>query len=315
MITGCGDELDDICRKLQCTNLNFFGHLVYSCYKYDGVTSISAVRKNCERSIKIDIIANGNQTWVKIIARNPESIKDEVLGRCEYGAKDILAVADEFTQIASMELNFFRPPTVVFDFLNPIDESLELALEEKGIIIGRKFKASTMSPQHVITKLNVDITTMLAYVSELSNGEHTEHSFKERLLNEQAAMERKEPIKPKLDAAFEGKELICCDTAVKSFDEIIKLLAGPKEKERAEVLKSRMKILPDIEHPEEIISIELSSQIKERSRKIFAFGIFLQAVTITSNEGFKRAAKMKNLDIPIITHEARALTEEKQIEV
>lgn len=85
---GC--DTADISRKLQCTNLNFFSHLVNSLYNYDDITFISAVRKRDELSIKIDFIANDNQTWVKIIARNSDSIRDEVLGRCEYGAKNIL---------------------------------------------------------------------------------------------------------------------------------------------------------------------------------------------------------------------------------
>lgn len=302
-------------RKLQCTNLNFFGHLVNSLYNYDDITYISAVRKNEDRSIKIDFIANDNQTWVKIIARNSESIKDEVLGRCEYGSKNILAVADEFLEVALSELNFFCTPVVVFDFLNPIDENLEEELELKGIILGRKFRESSTLHQRVTSsKLNIDITTMLAYVSELSNG-GSNFRFHEKLLDEQAEMERKTPIRPTLDKIFEGKELICCETAVKSFDEIVKLLAGPNEKVRAADLKQRMLILPDVEEPEKVINLELSSQIKERSRKIFAFGIFHEAVTVSSNVGFKRAAKMKNLNIPMITHQARALTEEKQTEV
>ena len=273
------------------------------------------MRKFGEQSIKIDFIANNNQTWVKIIARNSESIKDEVLGRCEYGSKSILAVAHEFLEVASSQLNFFRPPKVVFDFLNPIDENLEKALEEKGIVIGRKFREATSVSKDVEDyesfKLNIDITTMLAYVSELSNG-GTNCRFNEKLLEEQAMTERKEPIKPILDKVFEGKQLICCETAVKSFDEIIELLAGPNEKLRAKDLKKKVQILPDIEEPEKVINLELSSQIKERSRKIFAFGIYHKAITVSSNAGFKRAAKMKNLDIPMITHSARALTELKQ---
>lgn len=272
------DEVD-VNRKLQCTNLNFFSHLVNSLYNYDDITSISAVRKFGDRSIKIDIIANENLTWVKIIARNSESIKDEVLGRCEYGAKDILAVADEFLDIASSQFNFFRPPNVVFDFLNPIDAKLEKSLEGKGIILGRKFRESTQSYQQDYSKLNVDITTMLAYVSELSNG-GVNWRFNEKLLEEQRATERKEPIKPILDKVFEGKEMICCETAVRSFNEIVDLLAGPSEKKRAEELKRRMTILPDVDHPEQVISLELSAQIKERSRKIFAFGIFHKAITV-----------------------------------
>lgn len=271
------------------------------------------MRKVGDLSIKIDFIANNNQTWVKIIARNSESIKDEVLGRCEYGAKNILSVADEFLEVAHSQMNFFQPPTVVFDFLNPIDEKLECSLEAKGIVLGRKFREQESVEIKVNKILNVDISTMLAYVSELSNG-GCNHKFNEKLLEEQAAMERKQPIKPELEKLFEGKQLICCETAVKSFDEIIELLAGPREKLRAAELKQMLTILPDVESPEKIINVELSSQIKERSRKIFAFGIFHKAITVSSNVGFKRSAKMKNLDIPMVSHSARALTENKQIE-
>lgn len=275
---------------------------------YDEIKSISAVKKCEDLTIKTDFIANDNQTWVKIIARNSESIKDEVLGRCEYGAKNILAVADEFMEVASSQLNFFRPPTVVFDFLNPIDEELEKSLEAKGVVLGRKFVAT---PKKSSSKLNIDITTMLAYISELSNG-GAHHIFQERLINEQAEMERKQPLKPILDKIFEGKQLICCETAVKSFNEIIELLGGPKEKQRAEDLKQRIKILTDVENPEKIINLELSAQIKERSRRIFAFAIYHEAVTVSSNVGFMRAAKMKNFNVPMFTHSPRALTENKQ---
>lgn len=304
----------DVNRKLQCTNLSFFSHLVNSLYNYDEIRSISAVRKVNDVSIKIDIIANDNQTWVKIIARNSESIKDEVLGRCEYGSKNILAVADEFLEVANSQMNFFRPPRVVFDFLNTIDEKLEMELESKGIVLGRKFRELQGAEVKVNMIVNVDISTMLAYVSELSNG-GCNHRFNEKLLEEQASLERKQPIKPQLDKIFEGKQLICCETAVKSFDEIVELLAGKREKSRAVELKKMLTILPDVESPEKVINVELSSQIKERSRKIFAFGIFHQAITVSSNVGFKRSAKMKNLDIPMIAHSARALTENKQIEI
>lgn len=302
----------DVHRKLQCTNLNFFSHLVSSLYNYEEITAISTVRKSEEQSIRIDIIANDNRTWVNIIARNSDSILDEALGRCEFGCKDILAVADEWKQVSD-QMNFFQAPTVVFDFLHQINDELEQALEEKGIVIGRKFHKSPLKSHRECSKLNIDITTLIAYVSELSNG-GAHHKFNENLLEKQAATERKEAIKPILDSLFEGKQLICCETAVNSFDEIIRLLAGPNETARAEELKKRLTILPDVENPENIIKLDLSAQIKERSRKIFAFGVFHEAVTVTSNHGFKRSAKMQNLDIPTFIHGARALTENKQVE-
>lgn len=252
---------------------------------------------------------------MKIIARSSESINDGVLGRGEYGSKDILEVADEFVAVSSSHMNFFKPPVVVFDFLHEIDPRLETTLEEKGIILGRKYKQCQQHRDNVqdlnsIGRLNLDVTTMLAYVSELTNG-GAHKRYKEGLLNDQATIERQKPTKPFLDELFRGKQLICCETAMQSFDEITKLLAGPEEKIRCEELKKKIEVLPDIENAEDIIDVELTSQIKERSRKIFAFGIANKAVTLTANAGFGRSAKMKNYEIPMITHSARALAEMK----
>lgn len=308
------DELD-VQRKLQCTNLIFFNHLVNSLYNYENISLISTTKrhKQDDWTIKVDIIANGNATWVKIIARSSESINDGVIGRGEYGSKDILEVADEFMEVSSSHMNFFKPPVVVFDFLHEIDSRLECALEEKGIILGRKYKECQQRDIQDLTsigRLNLDVTTMLAYVSELTNG-GAHKKYKEGLLNEQAIIERQKPTKPFLDELFRDKELICCETAMASFDEITKLLAGPGEKLRCEELKKKITILPDIENAGDIIDVELTSQIKERSRKIFAFGIANKAVTLTANAGFGRSAKMKNYEIPMITHSARALAEMK----
>lgn len=290
--------------------------------KYHKITGISQVqRRNVDdKTIRIDIISTNDSTdvfWIKIIARNSDSIIDEVMGRCEYGSKDILEVAEEFLDMSlDTEMNFFRPPKVIFDFLHSIDSFLEDKLEQLGVILGRKFRSSELASDTIKSSnmtLNVDVSTMLAYISELSNG-GINYKFGEQLLEDQAIVERREPIKPVLDKIFEGKKLIACETAVNSFEQIIKLLAGPNEKKRAEEFIARLEIFPDVEHPEDIINLELSSQIKERSRKIFAFGIFHEAITVSSNSGFKRAARMKNLDIPMISHSARALTELKQRE-
>ncbi|CAG9809742.1 unnamed protein product [Chironomus riparius] len=317
------NDIESVRRQLHCTNLNFYSHLVNSLDRYSKYHKVSAIaqvkrRNSDDKAIRIDIVCDDSNEvlWIKIIARNSESIIDEVMGRCEYGCKDVLEVGEEYLDIAlDTEVNFFRPPKVIFDFLNPVDESIENELEENGIILGRKYQAceSLRDDQQVSKTLNVDVSTMLAYISELSNG-GINYKFDEQLLEDQVAVERKEPIKPVLDKIFDGKKLIACETAVKSFDEIIKLLAGPNETRRAEEFKSRITVLTDVEHPEEIINLDLSAQIKERSRKIFAFGIFHKAVTASSNCGFKRAAKMKNLDIPIINHSARALSELKQRE-
>ncbi len=54
-----------------------------------------------------------------------------------------------------------------------------------------------------ITKLNLDVTSLLAYVSNLTNG-HTNVSFKTAILTQQLEAERKNPQKPILEAIFKG---------------------------------------------------------------------------------------------------------------
>lgn len=57
-----------------------------------------------------------------------------------------------------------------------------------------------------IDKLNLDVTTMLAYVSALTNGSNFE--FADRILAQQSAMERSMPVKSMLDKIFAGKKII-----------------------------------------------------------------------------------------------------------
>lgn len=58
-----------------------------------------------------------------------------------------------------------------------------------------------------IDKLNLDVTTMLAYVSALTNGSNFE--FSDRILAQQSALERTAPVKSMLDKIFEGKIIFC----------------------------------------------------------------------------------------------------------
>ena len=72
------------------------------------------------------------------------------------------------------------------------------------------------------------------------------------------------------------------------------MLGGPKEKQRAEELTKRIEILPDVTAiPDELASIKYSGKINERSLLIFAFGMHMKAVTVTSNKAFVRSAKMQ----------------------
>ena len=70
------------------------------------------------------------------------------------------------------------------------------------------------------SRLNLDITAMIAYVSALTNG-GCNFTFKEPVLCQQAAWEREKPVKTLLDSLFSGKELLCCHSAMQDFKTIM----------------------------------------------------------------------------------------------
>lgn len=156
----------------------------------------------------------------------------------------------------------------------------------------------------------------MAYVSSLTNGS-CNWKFNEEILTEQAIRENECHVKEYLDKAFEGKELIACETAIESFLTILKTVGGENEKKRSEAFLNRIKALPDLTVNEETeilerYKLQISGKIRERTYKIVAFGLHHEAITVTANKGAIEAAKMQGVSIPSIVHEARALTEQKE---
>ncbi|XP_059620849.1 UPF0415 protein C7orf25 homolog [Phlebotomus argentipes] len=266
--------------------------------------------------LRVDIVCDKGMSWLKIFARKSKSIKDAASGQGKYGSKSILDHADEFLEVASENPINFRRPTIYFVCLHPLDDGLVSELQKKGIVVrnftpGQEFSTEEAKQSHSL--LNLDITTLLCHVSSQTNGS-CYWEFHEAILTEQARSERKNPLKAILEKFFEGKRLICCETAAKSFREIVDLLGGPGEKERTEELMRRVEVLPDVtEIPEKWRNLQIRGKIKPRSFQIFIFGMFHNALTVTSNEGFIRAVKtQEGIEIPAYIHEARALTELKE---
>lgn len=184
---------------------------------------------------RVDIVADHGRTWIKVIARNPKALSDVVNGEASYGTKSILDHAEYYAHAARENPCRFVTPKVwlsgfclssicfhsniefrvdvivwlqvIFDFANSISNELVNALTEKGVdvrIDGQSNVAVASEIVHEITTLNLDITTLLTYVSAQANG-HANWEFEEPLLNEQASKERRNPVKPFLDSLFEGK--------------------------------------------------------------------------------------------------------------
>lgn len=93
------------------------------------------------------------------------------------------------------------------DCNNASDDSLQTCVSERSTEVNCSVLSSGPSSvidcSHDDQKLNLDVTTMLAYVSGLTNG-RSNFEFKEPLLTQQAEWERARPVKPMLDHLFEG---------------------------------------------------------------------------------------------------------------
>uniref|UniRef100_A0A6I8N610 Chromosome 7 open reading frame 25 n=1 Tax=Ornithorhynchus anatinus TaxID=9258 RepID=A0A6I8N610_ORNAN len=162
----------------------------------------------------------------------------------------------------------------------------------------------------VCTRVNLDITTLITYVSALSYG-GCYLVFREKVLTEQAAQERKERVLPQLEAFMQGKELFACESAVKDFQSILDTLGGPGERERAAALIGRIQVVPD-QPSDRALRLVASSKINSRSLTVFGTGDALKAVTMTANSGFVRAASNQGVKFSVFIHQPRALTESKE---
>uniref|UniRef100_U3KI76 Chromosome 7 open reading frame 25 n=1 Tax=Ficedula albicollis TaxID=59894 RepID=U3KI76_FICAL len=163
---------------------------------------------------------------------------------------------------------------------------------------------------NVCNRVNLDITTLITYVSALSYG-GCYFVFKEKVLTEQAAQERRERVLPQLKEFMEGKELFACESAVRDFQSILETLGGPGEKERAALLVKRINVVPD-QPSDRALGLVASSKINSRSLAIFGTGDTLKAITMTANSGFVRAAANQGVRFSVFVHQPRALTESKE---
>ena len=149
-----------------------------------------------DKKITVDVVCDDGLLWIKVVAKNSQALDLNSQGNNQFGQRSILDQADHFVQCASQNLRGFRPPRVQFAFFNGISASLTQDLEERGVqVLGPDLQPlGTPQPLHKAVEgelggspdeyLNLDITTMIAYVSALTNGQ-TEFMFNQPYLEHQ----------------------------------------------------------------------------------------------------------------------------------
>ncbi|XP_014610392.1 PREDICTED: UPF0415 protein C7orf25 homolog [Polistes canadensis] len=339
-------------EHLQSTNLIHLDAMVMRLFNSKEPTGVMKPFKYEGSRLEVDIVCMNGGSWVKVIARNARALTLISLGNGEYGQKSILDQAEFYLQCAKHHPYLYKSPEVVFYFAYGIEEILAKRLESIGITVegdrinnyenenneieidetlfvshlnGRKpseeFKKSpvfdlvNLNPTSIaeeIQILNLDVSTLLAYVSNMTNG-YDHFVYKEPLLTQQAEMERKRPVKPILDKLFKGKTIVICQTAYKNFMNIIDVIGGPKETLRAQELLKRVKIVDDVQTGRIMEQLSLGGKIKDRSRLVFASGENMKSITVSANEGFVRAARMQGIECTVFLHEPRSLSENKEL--
>ncbi|XP_003739479.1 UPF0415 protein C7orf25 homolog [Galendromus occidentalis] len=281
--------------------------------------------------ISVDVVADGGKSWIKVVARKPEALLASIMGDGEYGRRTLMHQIRDMVACSKHHPHLYTIPQVkvLFACSHPVPEELKTIVEEAGATvmttIGDKpsddgfdcgngesstFRSLRLEEVPEDAILNLDVSTMIAYVSALTNG-RANFQFQENILSEQAESERKDPIKPVLEQLFEKRKLICCHTAFKDFTQITKLLAGPTENAATTKLLNMLEIVPD-DPSERTSELDFRGKVKQRPVVVFGTGDSWKAVTVTSNLGFLRAAAGQGLPFVAFVHSPRALTEKKE---
>jgi len=335
-------------EHINCSNLAHLSSIIDQIFLVESPTAVIhpfnlVTGDKARKKVVVDVVADKGQSWIKVVARNPKALDLNSQGGSQFGQKSIIDQVKEFVQCSAQNELMFKQPVVKFVFANGVTSSLHKKVCKRGAVAigeivnidddedddddedveessGEGSEVSDESETEELetetseaidsTKVNLDITAMIAYVSALTNGRNW-FSYKEKILSQQADWERHRPVKPYLESIFRDKQLVCCASAMNDFITIINTLGGAGERERGTELIKRMTVVPD-STTRKTESLTLSGKIKDRSLAIFATGDFLRVLTVTANTGFIRAAAGQGVNFAVITHESRALTEDKE---
>lgn len=308
--------------------------------------SLPEIDAECERQRRcadrtiVDVVANHGAAWIKVVARNPEALLTSSLGDGEYGRRTILDQLQDMVECAGCHPHLYKAPEVKVWTVLPVSKPLREIIQAVGAeVLNHEDVPSTCDEEtpeataddseagvddcaenftalklHEVPRdavLNLDVSTMIACASALTNG-RCHFRFRENVLTEQAENERRNPVRPALDELFADRKLVCCQSAYNDFSTIVKIMAGPCETEAAHRLFERLEVVPD-SPSERAAGLALRGKIRKRSKIIFGTGDRLKAVTVTANSGFLRAAKAQGADFVAFVHESRALTEAKEV--
>eukprot|EP00045_Choanoeca_perplexa_P018250 m.283950 g.283950 ORF g.283950 m.283950 type:complete len:406 (+) comp17763_c1_seq11:662-1879(+) len=283
----------------------------------------------------VDVIAEDGNVWYRVTARKASALHLAFRGYCAYGFKGFHDQLQELVHVAEHHPNGTSWPKVRAVFSQGCTAELKAHIEGLGVQVTGQIvpapilddgessdEGSTESADNTNAdnlkhssppvppikqpELNLDVSAIIAYVSDVSHGRTDPTLFVDSHLERMAEEECREPVLPVLEAAMKDASLVTCETAWASFQHILSEIAGPRERERAAALQERIEVLPDAPY----LAFDVVSDAKlSRSKVVFGTAMTRKIPTLTANKSFLRSAAEKGLKCAAIVHGGRALTE------
>ena len=288
--------------------------------------------------VAVDLVCDDGLRWLKLrTCHNFENQFEDFDSDSSSSDTDeqshlIIKQALGLVKAANMNLVHFQVPRIEYKFLNmqvddfPTDILKELSNHVK-VTFGKSLKPD-LPKYHYLTKtLNLDVTTLIAVVSDLTHRYHDipQEAFDSIALKLQRDMQQKQPILPTFNDVFKGKKLVCCQSAFDKFKSIIEPIGGPFEKARSMMLFPSLKfetsaIVNDFNWTVQVIdnepgpkfqNLQISKIISTLSIDVCGTGYLKKFSTITSNQNLQRSLMNMGFSDYILVHEPRGLIEQK----
>jgi hypothetical protein len=199
--------------------------------------------------LRIDLITNQGQRWIKVKAGNQSHIEqywdgsddsedsENEMVTFDVPCPTIIRQAKQLLQ-ASQENKFhYKSPDIVFTFFSPVCPRIEQQLIDLGIIVEHGIKENKRVEEYsyLTDILNLDITTLLSILSDISHrfNEIPLIAFDSKPLKMQYESEKQFPILPFFYKIFNNRKLVTTFSAYQKCIDIVNVIGGPTEKARA----------------------------------------------------------------------------------
>ncbi|KAI0984175.1 hypothetical protein GJ496_001130 [Pomphorhynchus laevis] len=327
-------------HAFRCSNIHLYRFFVDKVTSLNNVVSVLEAFPYKGDRIIVDIIYDNEYHWMKIFSRNPQFLHLSCFGYHDKIKKCALWTAKRYMNLARNNPNNFQIPSVVFFFGNGITKQLKTSLESIGVKVegdivelSESTKLRMIVPDDILSsddgsssdlsedfklgeaflseryshdRVNLDVSTMIALVTELTHGGHI-YKFDESNLEIPAALERATRLLPVIHNFLKDKEMVACRTALDEFQEIVTVVGGPNERKRADELLKRVTIVED-QPSERAMALAESARVRNRTKIIFGTGDTLRIITSTSNTSFLRSAAQQGARFAVYVHESYPLT-------